>query len=76
MVNLNPESFKLRVMGILSIVPYKSQIVLFYDNNTMFQLHESNICKRRGFSLTCQTLSLIVNYTKIVRSPGFYNNTW
>ena len=33
MVNLNPESFKLRVMGILSIVPYKSQIVLFYDNN-------------------------------------------
>lgn len=28
MVNLNPDSFKLRVMGILSIVPYKSQIVV------------------------------------------------
>lgn len=33
MVNLNSDSFKLRVMGILSIVPYKSQIVLLYDNN-------------------------------------------
>ena len=46
MVNLNPDSFKLRVMGILSIVPYKSQIVLLYDDNIIFQLHKSNICKR------------------------------